>query len=67
VKLSDIPDDHVIELASRWAASPDAEPGVVQALVDEGVPRKLAIRKVETLAEQDRLDYGVSPNYAWPT
>jgi hypothetical protein len=65
VKSSDIPDAHVVELARRWAHQP-GQPGVVAALVAEGVPAKLAVHKVERLVARGLLDYGVSPNYAWP-
>ena len=68
MKRSDIPDEHVLELARRWHVSPDrTEPGVVAALVAEGVPAKLALAKVEHMVSRGLLEYGVSPNYAWPT
>jgi hypothetical protein len=47
-------------------------PGVVEALMQEfGIPRKLALVKVESLCERKNgkpalLEYGTSPNYAWP-
>jgi hypothetical protein len=50
----------------------DRPPGVVQALMDEyGIPYKLAYAKVESLCERKNgkpalLEYGTSPNYAWP-
>jgi hypothetical protein len=66
VKRSDIPDDHAIELAARWLAAPFAEPGVVEALMSEGIPHNLARAKVLHLVDRNLLDYGVSPNYAWP-
>jgi hypothetical protein len=50
----------------------DRPPGVVQALMDEyGIPYKLAYVKVESLCERKNgkpalLEYGTSPNYAWP-
>lgn len=66
MKRSDIADDHVIALAGRWKARPFAELGVVAALVAEGIPPKLAMAKVEHLVDRGLLDYGVSPNYAWP-
>ena len=65
MKRSDIPNDHVVDLARRWRI--DAEQGVVAALVAEGVPEKLALRKVEHLVDKGLLDYGTSPYYAWPT
>lgn len=64
MKRSDIPDDHVIALARRWQES--GGPGVVAALMAEGVPGKLAYSKVEHLADRGLLEYGVSVNYAWP-
>lgn len=66
MKRSDITDEHVIELARRWYRAPFAQPGVVDALIAEGVPRKLALSKVEHLVDRRLLDYGTSPNYAWP-
>lgn len=66
MKRSDIDDAHVIELAAAWwEGRPDA-PGVVAALEAEGVPRRLAVAKVEHMTTRGLLDYGVSPNYAWP-
>lgn len=65
MKRSDIADEHVIELARQWRSDP-SKPGVVAALVAEGVPEKLAIAKVEHLVDRHLLQYGVSPNYAWP-
>lgn len=65
VKRSDIPDEHVIELAARWKADRDS-PGVVRALMAEGIPEKLAVAKVEHMTRHGLLEYGVSPNYAWP-
>lgn len=46
-------------------------PGVVEALVAEGIPRKLAYAKVLSLCERKNgkpalLEYGTSPYYAWP-
>lgn len=64
MKCSDIPDDHVIELARAWRER--RGPGVVQALMDEGIPHKLALTKVERLVDRGLLDYGTSPHYAWP-
>jgi hypothetical protein len=66
VKRADIPDNHVVELARRWRDEPPA-PGVVAALIAEGVPAKLALRKVEHLVSKGLLDFGVSPHFAWPT
>jgi hypothetical protein len=66
VKRSDIPDDHAIDLARRWKAAPFQQPGVIDALIAEGVPHKVALRKVEHLVARGLLDYGVSPYYAWP-
>jgi hypothetical protein len=41
--------------------------GVIELLVEEGVPEKLAYAKVEKLSDDGYLDYGTSPRYAWPT
>lgn len=65
MKRSDIADDHVLELARHWRDDP-SQPGVVAALVAEGVPEKLALAKVEHMVDRNLLEYGVSPNYAWP-
>lgn len=65
MKRSDIDDGHVLDLAAAWHTDP-RRPGVVRALIDEGVPPKLALAKVEHLTERGLLEYGVSPNYAWP-
>lgn len=66
MKRSDIPDAHVVQLAAQWQAAPFGHPGVVAALVAEGVPYRLALAKVEHLVRRGLLDYGVSPHYAWP-
>ena len=70
MQCKDIADAHVVELAGRWRDEPFG-PGVVQALMNEGVPEKLALVKVESLCRRKYgkpalLDYGVSPYYAWP-
>jgi hypothetical protein len=64
VKRSDVPDEHVIELAHAWRKGGS---GVVGALVAEGVPEKVALRKVEHLIDRGLMDCGVSPYFAWPT
>lgn len=67
MKSSDIPDDLVIGLARRWREGGYFEhPGVVDALVELGIPRKLAYAKVERLIRRRLLECGVSPNFAWP-
>jgi hypothetical protein len=68
VKRSDISDDHVIELARAWHDAPlgSKPPGVVAALMAEGVPEKVALAKVEHMVRRRLLDYGVSPYCAWP-
>jgi len=65
MKRSDIPDDHVLGLARRWREDP-AAPGVVRALMSEGIPEKLALAKVEHMISRRLLECGVSPYYAWP-
>jgi hypothetical protein len=67
MQLKDIDSQHVIDLARRYQKRPNTEPGVVGALVGEGVPEKLAYLKVEKLIGDGYLECGVSPNYAWPT
>ena len=64
MKRSDVPDDHVLDLARRWREGL-GQPGVVAALVAEGVPEK-AVAKVLHMTRRGLLDYGVSPYYAWP-
>lgn len=66
MKCADIADDHVIELARRWHEDHFGQPGVVAALVAEGIPEKLALAKVERLVRRKLLDYGTSPYHAWP-
>jgi len=65
VALNDIDDQHVVDLARAWQHDND-QPGVVAALVSEGMDEGLAVDKVEDLAERDLLEYGTSPYYAWP-
>lgn len=67
MKRTDIPDEHVIDLAQRWRDGRGAEPGVMAALMAEGIPHNLAMAKVMHLVDRGLLDFGVSPNYAWPT
>mgnify|MGYP007099774091 CR=1 FL=1 len=67
MKRSDIADPRVINLAAAWQADPQNNPGVIVALTNLGVPRKVAVAKVEHLITRGLLDCGVSPNYAWPT
>jgi hypothetical protein len=66
MKRSDIPDGHVVDLARQWRADSLGNPGVISALVAEGVPAKLALAKVEHLIQRGLLESGVSPNFAWP-
>jgi len=61
----DVPDELVIEHAARRRAG--GAPGVVTALMREGVPHNLAYAKVMHLVERGHLDYGTSPYGAWPT
>jgi hypothetical protein len=66
LKCSDIADEHVIDLARRWHEEP-MSPCVIDALVLEGVPPKLAYAKVLRLVRRRLLDYGTTPRCAWPT
>jgi hypothetical protein len=68
VKRSDIADDHVLELARAWRESPlgAGVPGVIEALVREGVPEKVALAKVMHMCDRRLLEYGTSPYHAWP-
>lgn len=65
VKRSDIPDEHVIELARRWQED-DTQPDAVTALVAEGVPEKVAVAKVLHMGGQGLLRCEGSAYYAWP-
>lgn len=65
MKRSDIPDDHVLDLARRWKADKSA-PGVIRALMAESIPERLALAKVEHMISRGLLECGVSPYYAWP-
>lgn len=66
MKSSDISDFHVVALAREWRRGGEC---VVDALIAEGVPEKLAYAKVEKLCghRKDLLEYGTSPRCAWPT
>jgi hypothetical protein len=64
MKCSDIPDEHVVSLA--YACRDDGGPCVLDALVLEGVPEKVAYAKIVKLVKRDVLDYGTSPRCAWP-
>jgi hypothetical protein len=66
VKASDIPDQHVLDLAQHWLDSRCNELGVVDALVAEGAPEKLAFAKVERLCRRGLMEYGTTPRFAWP-
>lgn len=65
MKCADIDDQHVIDLAQAWRDGSGV--GVIAALVEEGIPSKLAYTKVMRLTDRGFLDYGVSPSCAWPT
>jgi hypothetical protein len=66
MKRSDVTDEHALELAQRWRSDPYVQPGVIAALMAEGVPEKVALAKVYHMCKRRLLDYGVSPYYAWP-
>ncbi|MEE6273506.1 hypothetical protein V2J56_09125 [Georgenia sp. MJ206] len=82
MKRADISDEHVLDLARAWRDArapveemlsrmqsgqpPRGTPGVVAALVGEGVPEKVALRKVEHMVDRGLLDYGTTPYLAWP-
>ena len=67
MKCADIPDGHVIELARRWHAQPIGSLCVVDALIAEGVPEKVAYAKVQRLVRRHLLDFGTTLRCAWPT
>jgi hypothetical protein len=66
MKRSDVTDEHVIELAQRWRDDPHVAPGVIAALMAEGVPEQVALAKVEHMSRRRLLAYGTSPYHAWP-
>lgn len=66
MKRSDIPDEHVLDLARAWRED-FSQPGVIAALMAEGVPYRLALAKVLHMVDRKLLEYGVSPDYAWPS
>ena len=66
MKRSDISDEHVLELARAWRDAPLKKPCALDALIDEGVPVKVAIAKIEHMVSRRLLDYGVSVRCPWP-
>lgn len=66
MKRSDIADAHALALAQRWRDDPCGQPGVISALIAEGVPEKVALAKVEHMVQRGLLEYGTSPYHAWP-
>ena len=66
MKRSDISDEHVLELARAWRQAPLKNPGALDALIDEGVPVKVAVAKIEHMVSRRLLNYGVSVRYPWP-
>lgn len=66
MKISDIDTQHVVDLAHAWRISKGDGTGVVRALLEEGIPEKLARAKVLKLIDQGILECGTSVDYAWP-
>jgi hypothetical protein len=66
IASKDISDSHVVDLARRWQQNSDSEPCVLDALVAEGFPEKVAEHKIMRLVRRGGLEYGVSPRCAWP-
>lgn len=66
MKRSDISDEHVLGLARQWRED-HSKLGVVRALIAEGIPEKVALRKVEHMIQRGLLECGVSLYYPWPT
>ena len=58
--------DNAAIRAAIAAIKESGQPGVIDALVAEGVPEKVAYAKVLHMVKRRLLDYGVSPYYAWP-
>jgi hypothetical protein len=67
IASKDISDEHVIDLARRWHQDSGSAPCVLDALVAEGFPEKVAEHKIMRLVRRGLLEYGVSPRCAWPT
>jgi hypothetical protein len=66
VKCSDIADDLVIRYAADFHDRISNTPAGTR-LMEDGVPKKVAAAKVDRLIRRGLLDFGVSPNTAWPT
>lgn len=64
MKRSDITDEHVLELARAWQRREGVP--TLDALIAEGVPRKVAEAKIEHLHARGLLEIGVSVRCAWP-
>lgn len=58
MKRADVPDGLVIELVRQRV-------DVIEGLMTRGIPRKVALAKVEHMCDRGLLDYGVCPNQAW--
>lgn len=65
MQAKDIPDRLVVRYALLWHCGRPT--GVLQSLIEQGVPAKLALHKIVRLSGRGLLDYGVSPSCAWPT
>ena len=66
MKCADIDDALVIRYAADFHDRISTTP-VGARLVEDGVPPKVATAKIERLVSRGLLNYGVSPNTAWPT
>lgn len=64
VKRSDIPDMLVIELARAWTEQRGT--GALAAMVEMGIPAKVAVAKIEQMVTRGLIGYGVSVNFVWP-
>lgn len=77
MQAKDIDEAAVIAAAASWAEHKDGWAWGIQGYVHMGVldimvlcmeiPTKLAIYKLERMADKGLLEYGTSVSYAWPT
>lgn len=62
MQVKDVTDAQVLLLCP-----PDGVACVLSNLITQGVPEKVALRKIEQLVDRAWLEYGVSINYVWLT
>ncbi|WP_340682506.1 hypothetical protein LCL61_28035 [Amycolatopsis coloradensis] len=66
IQRKHVPLTLVLAYASEWAAEPLRTPGVLARLIHDGFPPKVALAKLHRMADQDYIEYGSSPAFAWP-